>query len=108
MNRRTTPWRAPGITLAALFLLAACGRPQTNPADTYRTAPVTKRDITVAVEASGQVEPFVTVELKSKASGQILDMHGETGDVVQAGTLPVSRGEAAQQGHQFGPAQGEG
>ncbi len=89
MNRRTTPWRAPGITLASLFLLVACGRPQTNPADTYRTAPVTRRDITVAVEASGQVEPFVTVELKSKASGQILDMHGETGDVVQAGTLLV-------------------
>ncbi|MEZ5564999.1 MAG: efflux RND transporter periplasmic adaptor subunit [Gammaproteobacteria bacterium] len=87
MNFTTAGRHLPGIIVVTL--LAGCGRPDANPADTYRTAPVTKRDITVAVEASGQIEPFVTVELKSKASGQILDMNGETGQVVKAGTLLV-------------------
>jgi HlyD family secretion protein len=51
--------------------------------------PVEKRDIIVAVEAAGLIEPSVTVELKSKASGQILDIQGETGQVVEKGTLLV-------------------
>jgi HlyD family secretion protein len=73
------------LTLAVL--LAACAREAPPPQ--YQTAPVTRRDIVVAVEASGMVEPLLTVELKSKASGEILEVHGETGDVVPAGTLLV-------------------
>ena len=72
-----------------LFLLAACGRSGAPAPTTYQTVPVATRDISVAVEATGQVEPAVTVELKSKASGQILDIQGETGQVVQAGSLLV-------------------
>ncbi len=69
--------------------LAACGRPGDKAPATYQTVPVEKRDITVAVEAAGQIEPSVTVELKSKASGQILKIYGETGQVVPTGTLLV-------------------
>ncbi len=76
------------LTLA-VGLLAACGRPADKTPATYQTVPVGKRDITVAVEAAGQIEPSVTVELKSKASGQILAIQGETGQVVQKGTLLV-------------------
>ncbi|HHQ14525.1 MAG TPA: efflux RND transporter periplasmic adaptor subunit, partial [Chromatiales bacterium] len=51
----------------------------------FRTGKVTTRDIVVAVEAAGVIEPFLTVEVKSKASGEILDIFGETGDVVEQG-----------------------
>ena len=73
--------------LAATLLLAACAREASPPA--FQTTTVARRDILVAVEASGMVEPLLTVELKSKASGEILEVHGETGDVVPAGTLLV-------------------
>ncbi len=81
MKTRPQLWLLPLLTL-----LAACGSPDSKAPDTYQTEPVGKRDITVSVEAAGLIEPSVTVELKSKASGQILKIHGETGDVVQAGT----------------------
>ena len=38
----------------------------------YQTASVMRRDITVAVDAAGIIEPVTTVEVKSKASGEIL------------------------------------
>lgn len=77
------------LAAALAIAVAACGRPQAKAPTSYQTAPVEKRDIAVAVEAAGQIEPSVTVELKSKASGQILDIEGETGQVVKAGTLLV-------------------
>ena len=38
-----------------------------TPVDTqvFKTAPVQRRDIIVAVEAAGLIEPFLTVEVKS-------------------------------------------
>ena len=41
----------------------------------------------VAVEAAGIIEPFLTVEVKSKASGEILRLHVDVGDDVQRGDL---------------------
>ena len=70
-------------------LLAGCGRQEARRSRSFETEPVEKRDIMVAVEAAGTVEPLTTVELKSKASGEILKAEGETGQVVQAGTLLV-------------------
>ena len=53
----------------------------------YQTASVMRRDITVAVDAAGIIEPVTTVEVKSKASGEILALPVDTGDNVDAGTL---------------------
>lgn len=77
------------MAVFAVMVVTACGRPENKTPTTYQTAPVEKRDIVVAVEAAGQIEPALTVELKSKASGQILDIQGETGQVVKADTLLV-------------------
>ncbi len=55
----------------------------------YKSASVERRDIVVAVEAAGVVEPFLTVEVKSKASGEILKITRETGDFMQQGELLV-------------------
>ena len=55
----------------------------------YQLLTVEARDIVVAASAAGTVEPIRTVEVKSKASGEIFELHVETGDVVRAGQLLV-------------------
>lgn len=50
-------------------------------------AVATVRDITVSVEATGVLEPIKIVEIKSKASGEILEMPVDVGDMVEVGDL---------------------
>lgn len=73
--------------LVAAAALAGCAKEE--PKQKFETEPVGKRDIVVAVEASGAVEPLLTVEIKSKASGEVLKAEGQTGQIVPAGTLLV-------------------
>jgi len=47
-------------------------RKNEEPPVTYRAIPVERRDIVVSAQASGTVQPDTTVEVKSKASGEIL------------------------------------
>ena len=51
------------------------------------TAVAGTRDLELRAEASGTVEPIRTVEVKSKASGEILRVYVETGDQVEQGAL---------------------
>jgi len=51
------------------------------------TAVVEVRDITVSVSATGVLEPIKVVEVKSRASGEILQMPVEMGDIVERGQL---------------------
>src|SRR6185312_10434131 len=51
--------------------------------------PVERRDIVVSAQASGAVQPDTTVEVKSKASGEILQLNAETGQVVKRGASLV-------------------
>ena len=55
----------------------------------YQAVPVERRDIVVSAQAAGVVEPDVTVEVKSKASGEILEVVVDSGDLVERGTLLV-------------------
>ena len=55
----------------------------------YQLFTVESRDIIVAASAAGTVEPIRTIEVKSKASGEIFEVHVETGDAVRAGQLLV-------------------
>lgn len=48
---------------------------------------VARRDIALTVEATGTVEPIDLVEVKSKASGQIVRMPVQVGSEVRAGDL---------------------
>ncbi len=81
----------PFVLPAVVLLAAGCetGTEAEAVAPLYDAAPVERRDIQVTVEAAGVIEPETTVEVKSKASGEILTVHAETGDVVEAGTLLV-------------------
>jgi HlyD family secretion protein len=56
---------------------------------TIATEPVGRRDISQTVEATGTVQAIEVVEIKSKASGQIIKMPVEIGSVVKTGDLLV-------------------
>jgi HlyD family secretion protein len=73
---------------ALAALVAACGG-EREPAPRYESAMVSRGDISVTVEASGTIEPVATVEVKSKASGEILELGAEIGDTVKAGQMLV-------------------
>ena len=65
--------------------LAACK--QAEPAPLYEKIPVERRNIVVSASASGSIRPVLTVDVKSKASGEIIEMKVETGTDVRAGEL---------------------
>lgn len=69
--------------LAALLVSAGCKKE--TPQVAYRAVPVERRDIVVNAQAAGAIQPDTTVEVKSKASGEILQLNAETGDVVKRG-----------------------
>lgn len=79
---RTNRWLVVG-------LLVASGCAKEAPLVIYQAAPVTQRNIVVAVRAAGTVLPDTLVEVKSKASGEILEMRVETGQQVRRGELLV-------------------
>jgi HlyD family secretion protein len=71
------------------LLLAACGKPKEPPALVYQAVAVERRDIVVSARASGTIQPDTTVEVKSQASGEVLKVLVETGQVVKQGTPMV-------------------
>jgi HlyD family secretion protein len=75
--------------LVGLVFLVACAEDDAV-APVYDTAGVERRTIEVAVSSAGIVEPLATVEVKSKASGEVLDLLVATGDKVEQGALMVS------------------
>jgi HlyD family secretion protein len=74
-------------SLSALLLLA-CADEQSD-APLYGTAKVERRSIEVSVDSSGVVEPLAAVEVKSKASGEVLELLVDIGDYVDEGALLV-------------------
>ena len=74
----------------ALVLSAACGAPEAPPLAVYQALPVLRRDIVVSARASGTIQPDTTVEVKSQASGEVLQVKVQTGQLVRAGDLMVS------------------
>lgn len=79
--------RTPVLVLMTALVAGGCA--EEAPLITYEAVPVTQRNIVVAVRAAGAVLPDTIVEVKSKASGEILEMQVETGQVVQRGQLLV-------------------
>jgi HlyD family secretion protein len=74
------------IALLCGAIATACGaEPPSVPV--YQAVPVERREIVVSAEAAGVIEPYVTVEVKSKASGEILEVLADSGDRVEQGTL---------------------
>src|SRR5882762_9798041 len=91
-NPRRRPryiWIATVVLLlggAALFSLKAIGRGAPK-IDAEKLARVERMDLARSVVATGKVEPTTKVEIKSKASGIILRLPVNVGDVVHAGQM---------------------
>lgn len=74
--------------LAAAVAAAACGSGEASEGGLeLETATVERRTIESSVEATGTIEPIKLVEVKSQASGEILEMPVELGDQVERGDL---------------------
>lgn len=78
---------ATALVLVALPAIAACNRTAAEQASQSEWAVVERRDMDVRAEAAGLIEPIRVVEVKSKASGEVLRLHVETGDEVERGAL---------------------
>ncbi|PYO74306.1 MAG: hypothetical protein DMD64_04285, partial [Gemmatimonadetes bacterium] len=72
----------------ALFGIAGCHKTQTPQA--YEAVAVQRRNLIVSASASGAIEPVLTVDVKSKASGEIIGMNVQTGDDVKEDQLLAS------------------
>lgn len=73
--------------LLSVLALAACAAESEEPDIVIQAAPVEVRDMRITAEAAGEVEPVYRVEVKSKASGEILQLFVDSGDEVEPGTL---------------------
>jgi HlyD family secretion protein len=82
---RVSRWTTLG--LGALLAAFACKKP--TPQVVYQALPVERRDIIVNAQAAGAIQPDTTVEVKSKASGEVLQINAETGQLVKRGALLV-------------------
>ncbi len=77
------------LTGLALLTVLACKKEEVVAPAMYQAVPVVQRDIVVSARAAGTVQPDTTVEVKSKASGEILQIMVETGQQVPRGQLMV-------------------
>ncbi len=68
-------------------VFVACGTGGADEAPTLQTAAVIRGDLMITAEATGSLEPILKVEVKSKASGEILRLHVDVGDEVAPGAL---------------------
>lgn len=88
MNVSTKALGNGGVRLLALLAVGACnGADAVEEAPGLTTMPALRDDLRLVAEATGLMEPVRTVEVKSKASGEILRLHVDTGDELEPGAL---------------------
>jgi HlyD family secretion protein len=100
-TRRILPRRAPRLrhaptpilaTAAWIALALGCGKdsggaPGSGRRSEFQTAAAERQDLVVTAAATGILEPIRVVEVKSKASGEILKLTVESGDKVEKAAL---------------------
>ena len=76
------------LILISLVIITSCGRPEAEaPAVYYKKQEVTAETLEVSIEASGIIEAISSIEIKSKASGEVLFLGAEVGDSVEKGSI---------------------
>ncbi len=73
------------LAWVVLALALACRKEAPPPP--WQAVAVAPRDIVVSANASGSVQPDTTVEVKTRAAGEVLEVKVETGQTVRRGTL---------------------
>ena len=78
------------IALFASTLLIACGSSEDTKEDSfkyYSKEEATNKSLELSIEASGEIEAISTIEIKSKASGEVLFLGAEVGDYIKKGSI---------------------
>ena len=78
------------IALFASTLLISCGGSEYVKEDSfkyYSKEEATNKSLELSIEASGEIEAISTIEIKSKASGEVLFLGAEVGDYIQKGSI---------------------
>jgi len=57
--------------------------------ESFMTTPVTRGELRLTVAATGTITPYTEVELKSKASGEIISFPFQEGDILSKGKVAV-------------------
>ncbi|MDA0754239.1 MAG: efflux RND transporter periplasmic adaptor subunit [Candidatus Marinimicrobia bacterium] len=72
-----------------ILLVAACGsEPEAQQETTfYKKENITNKRLELSIEASGVIEAISSIEIKSKASGEVLFLGAEVGDLVDKGAI---------------------
>ena len=72
-----------------VFVLVSCGSKEEPAQQTtfYKKESVSSKQLEFSIEASGVIEAISSVEIKSKASGEILLLGAEVGDTVEKGSI---------------------
>jgi len=88
--------RVTGAVAIFALALAACNEAEEE--RPFQVVAAQRQTLAISAEAAGVLEPVTTVDVKSKASGEIIRVPVETGDRVEAGQLlvQVERTEAQQ------------
>ena len=78
------------IALFASTLLISCGGSEDAKEDSfkyYSKEEATNKSLELSIEASGEIEAISTIEIKSKASGEVLFLGAEVGDYIKKGAI---------------------
>ena len=78
------------IALFASTLLISCGGSDDTKEDSfkyYSKEEATNKSLELSIEASGEIEAISTIEIKSKASGEVLFLGAEVGDYIKKGAI---------------------
>ena len=72
-----------------IFILTSCGSSNDDTKETtfYKKENVSTKKLELSIEASGVIEAISSVEIKSKASGEVLFLGAEVGDLVKKGSI---------------------
>ncbi|MBU8920338.1 MAG: efflux RND transporter periplasmic adaptor subunit [Bacteroidales bacterium] len=92
-NRRHIGLRQAGVAVVAILLslvmIQGCGNGghDSESGPEFKKIPVKRGIFQISVSANGEVKPIDRVEMKSKASGMIMELPIEEGDFVRKGDL---------------------
>ncbi len=84
LGRRLPAAARAGAVLVLLGTMA-CETAEETEGISIQSTPAELRSMRITAEASGQLEPVLKVEVKSKASGEILELFVDSGDEVELG-----------------------
>ena len=75
--------------IGVILVISACGsEPESNQETAfYKKENITNKRLELSIEASGVIEAISSIEIKSKASGEVLFLGAEVGDLVEKGAM---------------------